>query len=176
MDTATIIDWYGPYSLEEAKQAARREYGAGLYMVIGRPPQSRRHHTPQYIGLSKSLGTRIGSSKHHVLPNLDIKEIWLGEVGSYSSSGRRRKKTHPNLSSAEWAHVFLMELEYNKKLKCNAPMPFVLLNRWWGTDYETPVDRPHKIWPDVLEYRGYGREANLVWFAPNAKSLVRDVR
>lgn len=62
---AIVIDWFGPYdTLEAAQTALRSDYGAGLYLAIGKQARQRGRSTMQYVGISKELSSRVGSLHH----------------------------------------------------------------------------------------------------------------
>ncbi len=59
---AIVIDWYGPYSVQEAIIAAKNDgYSSGLYIGIGKQFNERGTGKLQYIGISKNLATRIAN-------------------------------------------------------------------------------------------------------------------
>jgi hypothetical protein len=43
------VDWFGPYNLDSAREAAKTDYAHALYMCIGRQPYQRAR-AMQYIG------------------------------------------------------------------------------------------------------------------------------
>lgn len=159
-----LVDWYGPYSLEEALPASF-DYGDGLYAFIGKRSYQRQTSL-QYIGLASNLARRL-SSNHHKLPAVtkDL-QLWLGEVASPRSPGRKIKVTDRMLDLAEWAHVYFLQLPLNDKKKASPPdLPITVYNRWWRTDYETRhKKRPHADWPDIIDYPGNEYDGKLVWF------------
>lgn len=162
---AIVVDWYGPYTLAAALEAARYDYSTGLYVGLGKLKYERGRAKPQYIGLSKNLRSRIAN--HHKLPYItkDM-SIWLGEVATADPSGRKRKTTATSLDYAEWLHAFFLQLPLNRKKTVKAPDRSVtVLNRWWKTDYETPrVHRAHPLWPDLIDFIGPRTGAKVVWF------------
>lgn len=160
-----IIDWYGPYSIEEATKASKFDYGDGVYMVIGKAKYERNDKL-QYIGLANDLGKRL-SGHHHRIPEVKRdQKIWLGEVASPRTPGRKVKVTDRMLDLAEWAHAFFLQLPLNGKKTSNPPdMAIVIYNRWWQKDYETQYkQRPHKNWPDFIDFCGNDYLAKVVWF------------
>lgn len=168
---SAIIDWYGPYSLEEAKSASKFDYDDGLYMVIGKKKHQRASHI-QYVGLASTLGSRI-NGRHHKIPEVVREQfIWLGEVTSPRTPGRKIKVTDRMLDLAEWAHAYFLQLPLNTKKVKNPPdWPIVVYNRWWQKDYETQWGkRPHKQWPDLIDFIGNDYKAKVVWFG--AKQIV----
>lgn len=164
-----IIDWYGPYSLEEAHQASSSDYNDGLYAVIGKLKYQRSPRM-QYVGIANDLCTRLNSYHDKILQvirdNASERGIWLGEVSSSRSPGRKVKITDRMLDLAEWAHVYFLQLPLNEKKRMSPPdMPIVVYNRWWQKDYETPfLKRPHRGWPDLIDFVGLECNVKLVWF------------
>ena len=106
---AVVVDWYGPYSVEEALQAATYEYGSGLYVGIGKCRYERGSSRPQYIGLSKNLASRIAN--HQKLPEITREaKLWLGEVATSEPPGKKKRITSVSLDYAEWLHAFFLQL------------------------------------------------------------------
>lgn len=166
MKTLTaIIEWFGPYTIEEAKSASKFDYEDGLYLIIGKAKYERSPHL-QYIGIAKNLGTRL-NGVHHKIPEVTREQsIWLGEVVSPRTPGKKIKVTDRMLDLAEWAHAYFLQLPLNTKKK-NAPpdRPILVYNRWWQKDYETQyLKRPHREWPDIIDYCGPEYNAKVVWF------------
>jgi len=169
---AVVVDWYGPYSRDEALYAARHDYGPGLYVGIGKCHYQHGDPVPQYIGLSKTLGARL--SQHPKLPEITRgARIWLGEVATAETPGPKRKRTPESLDSTEWLHAYFLKLPLNERKKWTPPQrPATVLNRWWRTDRESPwVKRPHPLWPDLFDYLGPDLPARLVWFGGKQKRV-----
>ncbi|MBX9401525.1 hypothetical protein K4L06_09385 [Lysobacter sp. BMK333-48F3] len=160
----SVVDWYGPYTLEQARQAAV-DFDDGIYLAIGK--QKWKHKVRmQYVGLASSLPARLNGA-HHKLPliNRDLK-IWLGEVASPRSPGKKVKVTDRMLDLTEWAHCYFLQLPLNAKKKARPPDRAIMVyNRWWKTDGETACrQRPNRAWPDLIDYLGQEYPAKLVWF------------
>ena len=70
------------------------------------------------------------------------------------------------LDLAEWAHIYFLQLPLNEKKKARPPdRPITVLNRWWKTDYETPIQKPpHPSWPNLIDFLDDGYDTRLVWF------------
>ena len=95
------INWFGPYpTLDAARSAAKGDYDDGLYMCFGRCAGQRRPHA-QYIGLSKTLHTRLNDSHHALGRVVRERQIWLGEIVTAEPSGRKLKVTKATLDYAE---------------------------------------------------------------------------
>jgi hypothetical protein len=174
---ATVVNWYGPYTgsenhavLTAARREAANEWGKGLYAAVGRrsadPDESEEI---LYMGVGKQLSARL-NSRHHKLAGLNLTAIWLGEIGVPGIPGRKRKKIDTHLDVAEWASVFFLELPHNRKKRYKEPYTScVIVNRWWGTDFQTIHPRPISSWADIIEFdvdKGIG---NLVWFPPKKR-------
>ncbi len=57
-----------------------------------------------------------------------------------------------------------LDLPYNEKKKNPPPTPATLLNRWWFKDYERKrKQRPHKDWPDLIDFPGLKYGAKVAW-------------
>jgi hypothetical protein len=88
-----VIDWFGPYTKEEARIKAKADYGSGLYMLFGKVKYQKSASKLQYIGIAKGLFARIGNN-HHVLPLLCQEcTLWLGEVATFGIPGKQKKIT-----------------------------------------------------------------------------------
>lgn len=174
---AVVVDWYGPYerenfpdTLKAACQVASEEWGRGLYAVVGNKTGQRRgpRHL-LYVGVGDPLHRRL-TPRHHAIGKIDNGQIWLGHANVPGIPGRRRKKIHPHLDSAEWAHVYFLQTLFNEKKTMRPPdISCVVINRWWGTDFETPHDRPAARWADIIEFDEFRNTANLVWFGAKAR-------
>jgi hypothetical protein len=168
---SAIIEWYGPYTFEEAKDASKFDYDDGLYMVIGKLKRQRSAYL-QYIGIANDLRIRLNGN-HHKIPEITKDAIiWLGEVVSPRTPGRKIKVTDRMLDLAEWAHAYFLQLPLNERKKKNPPdREIVVYNRWWQKDYETRyLKRPHKEWPDIIDFGGNDYKAKVIWFG--SKQIV----
>lgn len=162
--TVALVNWYGPYSLDSALPSSF-DYDDGLYMVIGRKPYER-NTSLQYMGLASSLSRRLNGYHHKLGEVTKNLELWIGEVSSPRTPGRKIKVTDRMLDLVEWAHVFFLQLPLNDKKKGSPPdLPITVYNRWWKTDYDTKYkNRPHADWPDLLDYIDSEYDTRLVWF------------
>ena len=78
---AVVVDWYGPYTPEEARASSRIDYESGLYLGIGKRKHQKSSAVPQYVGLSKNLALRLAT--HNKLPDISRNaRFWLGEVAT----------------------------------------------------------------------------------------------
>lgn len=112
---AIVVDWFGPFSFEQARAIARAHFADGLYMLIGKVKYQKANPKLQYIAVAKGLYARLGR-QHHAVPKLtrDLK-IWLGEVASIGIPGRKRKVVHTQLDLAEWVHSYFLDLPLNER-------------------------------------------------------------
>jgi hypothetical protein len=171
---ATVVNWFGPYKGREldeipksARLAAKYDYAEGLYAAIGHRPQGAL--ALLYMGVGANLHQRLNSN-HHKLNRLPLHSLWLGEVSVAGVPGRRKKKINPHLDIVEWATAYFLRLPFNeRKSKSPPPNSCVVVNRWWGTDYEKQVKRPVAGWADIIEYDSVRGTANLVWFGASAR-------
>ena len=162
--TVALVNWFGPYSLEDAAPASF-DYKDGLYMAIGKLPYERCVYL-QYMGLASSLSRRLNNA-HHKLGNVTKEvSIWLGEVESPRTPGKKIKVTDRMLDLAEWAHIYFLKLPLNQKKRKTPPdKQIIVYNRWWKTDYETRFQkRPHADWPDLIDYSENESDTRLIWF------------
>ena len=159
-----IVEWYGPYSRDNARDAAS-DFTDGVYLALGKC-KYERPLSLQYIGLALDLQSRINGA-HHKLSRITREfSLWFGEVSSPRAPGKKTKFTDRILDLSEWAHAYFLQLPLNDRKKMNPPdLPITVYNRWWRTDYETQyMRRPHREWPDVIDYLGDEYNAKLVWF------------
>lgn len=173
------VNWYGPYkSLEDARNAALPYDWPGLYLCIGQRTQENISRL-QYIGISNSLSSRL-ISRHHKLgtPNnidntISNMKIWLGDISTAEPSGKRMKVTLTTLDYAEWLHARFLKLPLNdKKTKQLPPRSVTVLNRWFYPDFESPYrNRPHRDWPNLIDYPHNGMTARAVWFGGKQKTF-----
>jgi len=149
---AIIVDWYGPYSLGDTITPARDDFGAGLYMAIGRKTSSKEDIL-QYVGISKNLASRLTTSQNLLHLNQGA-TVWLGEVSTVGRIGAATIKGMEQVALAEWLLAFYLQPKLNERKTTNPPSCVAtLINRWWKTDYETPRrNRPHKDWPDIIDH------------------------
>lgn len=174
---ATVANWYGPYTastevevLAKARKAAKEDWSKGLYAAIG-PGKTPRPGARRllYMGVGNPLHSRL-IPQHHRLGKLSLRQIWLGEIGVPGIPGKRPKKIDTHLDMVEWASAFFLELPFNRMKRRNPPdTSCVVVNRWWGTDFETSSAKPLRSWPDIIEYDVDKELGNLVWFAPTRR-------
>jgi hypothetical protein len=102
------IDWFGPYSLEEAFEATKDVHWPGLYMCLGMTPYQRATHV-QYVGIGKNIRTRLKTDHHKLQKVSRRRQLWLGEVSTAEPSGKKLKVTAATLDYAEWLHARFMQ-------------------------------------------------------------------
>lgn len=161
---AIVVDWFGPYDLVSAKKAAKEDFENGLYLLIGKAKYQKSDSKLQYVGIASTLYLRL-IGNHHVIPELSQElTIWLGEVASFGIPGKKSKVTDAMLDLSEWLHSYFLDLPCNDKKKNPPPTPTTLLNRWWFKDYERRrKQRPHKDWPDLIDFSGIEYGAKVAW-------------
>ncbi|MCX7300160.1 MAG: hypothetical protein NTX73_07230 [Rhodobacterales bacterium] len=159
------VNWFGPYDLDSANEAARKDYQHALYMCLGKK-KHERDRALQYIGIGSKVHTRLTEGHHKLQDVTRERQIWLGEIETAEPSGKKLKVTKATLDYAEWLHARFLKLPLNeKKTKALPPRSVTVLNRWFKVDYETPRrKRPHPDWPDLIDYPAYGLPARIVWF------------
>ena len=162
---AVVIDWFGPYKLNEKLRIATRDYySGGLYVSIGKT-KFKKQSNLQYIGISDSLHDRVNVSH----PKLNLIErdnsIWLGEIVSFSVPGKRIFVKESQLEIAEWALIYFLKPRLNVKKRAKPPShPCTVLNRWWHSNYNTPrMTSPHPDWADIINYYGMDEEAQVIY-------------
>ena len=162
---AIIVDWYGPYTFDDARVAAKEDYADGLYLVIGKK-KGERSRRIQYVGVSNNLSQRVSNGHHKIHEVTRDREFWLGEIGSIGLPGKKRSVIDERIDLAESAHAFFLQPPLNDRKTYYAPRkPLTVLNRWWRRDYETAWKRrPHKDWPELIDFTGIEYGARLVWF------------
>ena len=170
----SVIDWVGPYSWSEAA-AASADYEDGVYVAIGKTKRQRSSRL-QYVGLASNLSSRI-NGYHHKLEKItrDL-EIWLGEVVSPRTPGKKLKVTDRMLDLSEWAHAYFLQLPLCERKTTNPPDGAITVyNRWWSklADDAPRKKRPHEDWPDFIEFIGYEYDAKTVWFG--RRQIVQQV-
>lgn len=168
-----VVDWYGPYTLEEARTATP-DFGDGIYMATG-ACKYQRAVRPQYLGITSSLSSRLNGDHHKLSLVTREQELWLGEIASYRRPGRKTKATDRMLDLAEWAHIYFLQLPLNEKKRAQPPdYPITVYNRWWRNDYATPHRRrPHQRWPDLIDFVDCDYPAKVVWFG--RRQVIRPV-
>jgi hypothetical protein len=167
-EMAAVVGWYGPYEdIRTARLAARKDYGAGLYVAFGYPHSPARGR-PRflYVGVGAPLSSRL-INNHHAIGEGKIAQltsIWLGEIVSHKRPGRREKKIEPLIDSVEWAMVSLLGPYKNTRKTSFPATSIAIMNRWYSSDdYETSVTKPATIWPDIIECAGANAPAHLCW-------------
>ncbi len=163
---ALVVDWYGPYTYKDARIAAKNDFSDGLYLVTGKIKHQKARVALQYAGVAKDLYSRLNNGHHKIHQVTRDQKFWFGEIGSVGLPGPKSKVIDTRIDLAEWAHAYFLKLPLNGRKTKHAPdRPLTVLNRWWKIDYETPrTRRPHKDWPDLIEYPGKGYGAKIVWF------------
>jgi hypothetical protein len=177
--TAIIIDCYGPYSLSDAKEVARENFGAGAYVAFGKRRHQKSSSQFQYIGIAANLANRLNEDHENLSKITRERILWLGEVASIGIPGPKEKKTDIQLDLVEWAHAFFLKPRLNNKKTCSPPgRGLTIINRWWRTDFESArTRRPHKELPDIIDYFGPDYGARIVLIGLKVKRLsLNDIK
>lgn len=156
------------------RQESRRSTttGTGLYLALGKCKGERRN-AMQYVGIGGALHTRLNERHHKLSLITREKQIWLGEIATAEPSGKRLKATRTTLDYAEWLHARFLRLPLNDmKTKALPPRGVTVLNRWFGTDYDTPRRRPHPDWPDLIDYPDFKLPARAAWFGRRQRKFL----
>lgn len=179
MPYAALIDWCGPFPTIEAacKAVSGEGYGEALYMAIGSRRGQKMSHI-QYVGITSDLTKRFnGNHPIQLLLRERTLRLYVGVVTSQAVAGKKAahhaKRFSIPLYLAESVIAFLMELPLNKDKRCNPPKDsVVVVNRWYRTDFATRRRRrPHRSWPDLLEYDWDEGIGDLAWHGKGRKHL-----
>ncbi|VVT00448.1 hypothetical protein [Erythrobacter sp. EC-HK427] len=183
MTYAVVVDWYGPYGSVKESRTAIRDWGFGevLYMAAG---TVGRQSVPklQYVGITSGFENRL-NTRHKIRTTVEDEglSIYIGEVSSQAVAGRKASHHHKNFTVptylAESAIAFFLQLPLNSDKRCSRPKDsVVLLNRWWKTDIETRSRRrPHRDWPDFIEYDAHSDTGSVVWHGRRRKHFSSDL-
>jgi len=156
--TTVIVDWRGPYTLEDIEK--KPDWKNGLYLFSGKR-KSKKTKEVQYCGITEgSYASRF--KQHHKL--LEINRnlgIWLGSV-SYPQDATRYY-----LEIAEAIIIYFWQPALNDRKTVYAPKPVTVISRWLKPN-GLPRMRQHpmcKDIDDVLSWDGeLWRSGNLtVW-------------
>ena len=167
-EMSAVVGWYGPYpDTASAKQAADRDYNAGLYVAFGYPAQQTRGR-PRflYVGVGSPLASRLTPAHHAIGTNAvaRITSLWLGEILSHKRPGRRENSGEPLMHAVEWAMIALLRPCKNVRKTSFPPNSFAIMNRWYSPeDYETRAPKPASIGPDILACAGTDAPAYCCW-------------
>jgi hypothetical protein len=168
------IDWFGPYSLDDARRAAANDgYGPGLYMCTGRR-EGEEVSAIQYVGIGKALQARLIPGHHKLQLVVAERRLWLGQISTAEPSGKKIKVTQAGLDYAEWLHARFLRLPLNdKKTKSLPPRSVTVLNRWFrADDWTGRRNRPHPDWPDLIDFPAYEMPARAVWFGGRQRRFL----
>jgi len=169
------IDWYGPYTLEDAFETAKSDFRFALYLCIGKR-KFQRKQSLQYVGIGTNVSKRLAKTHHKLQHVSRDRQIWLGEIATAEPSGKKMRPTPATLDFAEWAYARFFDLPLNEKKTVGMPSrSFTVLNRWWKKDYETPFQkRPHADWPDLIDhsYPDWEQPVRKVWFGGKQERIL----
>lgn len=173
---AVAVDWYGPsYSISQAQRLGRENQVEECLYVAYEPSGKER----SYVGISKNISGRI-TPRHDILggwPDGSF-ELWIGIVVSQSEPGRKPSnspKIHSEaLHFAEHATAFFVETSENRRKVQSPPKRSgILFNRWFKLEPDWPrhKERPHRNWPDFIEYDENENAGRNVYFGGHVESF-----
>lgn len=160
---AIIIDWYGPFSLQDAIKDVSQNSWKGIYLAIGKTKYMRGRSPIQYVGIG-NLRSRLKEDHHKLKLIVRDRKIWLGDIVSLRIPGPKKKKTDILFDLAEWLLVYFLEPPLNDRKRRRPPHREVtLINRWWKSDDSPRKRRPHPDWPILIDYPGIDYPVRVCW-------------
>lgn len=135
-----VIEWQGPFSLDEINEIKDKRNSGSLYLVSGLQRYQHGQSVVQYIGISKR-GAAIRFKDQGHKSELVSREcqFWLGHITNTS------EKNKDNRELAEYALVYTCQPSLNKMKKSTRPHePVVVINRWLN---EAGEYRQRRVWP-----------------------------
>ena len=150
-----IIEWQGPYNLEEIKEDS--DWGDGLYIATG-ILKNKQTEEIQYCGLTEGGFYGRLSSHHKIISITRNQQFWIGEVVYL------KKPTRFHMEMAESIIIYFWQPTLNERKTAYPPKPVTLISYWLKPD-GSPRLRQHKLCKDlddVLSWDGkYWRTGNL---------------
>lgn len=153
MAVAVVVDWYGPYSLQEFKSEMRTwDRGTkALYFAV------RSGNVVSYLGLTESPHTRFNC--HPKIEHEMNLRFYCGEIVSQGLSGRRQRTKPTDLCIAEHALIAWHKPELNARLTHrDLDDCVVVYSRFFDRDDVESVVCPLIKFPSVIAYNSYSRE------------------
>ena len=153
-----IIEWQGPYTLEELKEDS--DWGDGLYIATGKL-KNKQTEEIQYCGITEG-GFFYRLSNHHKINEITRNQrFWIGDI----VYPKRPSRDHMEL--AESIIIYFWQPTLNERKKVSPPKPITIIGHWLKSD-GSPRFRQHplcKDFDDVLSWDGkLWRTGNLsVW-------------
>ena len=149
-----VIEWQGPFSLDEINEIKDKRNSGSLYLVSGLQRYQHGQSVVQYIGISKrGAAIRFKDKEHKSELVSRERQYWLGHIINVS------EKNKDNRELAEYVLVYTCQPPLNEKKIVNRPsQPAIVINRWLnkaGVAY-----RKYRVWPvqkvvpDVILYDG----------------------
>ncbi|RTQ46009.1 hypothetical protein EJV47_22890 [Hymenobacter gummosus] len=139
--TSVIIEWKGPYTLEQVKELG---VGNGIYLLTGQKKRSRSYRDQlQYCGITER-GFYDRLCRNHPKREMirpDSLGIWLGQVLHPISADRSYLEHIEHCLVSFWA-VHMNE----KKRATNPKKPICLVSRWMR-----PNDKPYIRFPEPIQ-------------------------
>jgi G:T-mismatch repair DNA endonuclease (very short patch repair protein) len=143
-----IINWYGPYTLDEVTYEA--ESGDGIYLITGKL-KYQRNPDILYCGITE--GTFYNRFKYHHKKDLVFREqrFWLGKI-KYPVNFNRN-----DLETAEKIIIYVWEPRLNERKKVSPPTQTTLLSFWFKKDH-TPRTNQLEIYRDLYDVISWNGE------------------
>ena len=137
---AFVIEWQGPYTLEEINELQDKRNSGSMYMVSGLHRYQHGESIVQYIGISKRGAAIRFHDKGHKSELVSREcQYWLGHITNAPETNK------DNRELAEYALIYTCQPPLNEKKKVTRPkQPVVVINRWLN---EAGEYRQRRVWP-----------------------------
>jgi len=145
--TTLIVDWRGPFTLEDIERDP--ELSNGLYLATGKLKYQRSANI-QYCGITEGSFFNRLRYHHKVHEIFKEQQFWLGSIRYPNEASRRYLELVESMIICFW------KPKLNEKKKFAAPKSITLINKWFKKDY-TPRYRQHtlcKHLDDVISWDG----------------------
>lgn len=149
-----VIEWQGPFSLDEINEIKDKKNSGSLYLVSGLQRYQRGDSVVQYIGISKRGAAIRFKDKEHkseLVPR--ERQYWLGHITNAP------EKKESNLRLVEHALLYTCKPPLNVQNVDRQPhFPVLVVNRWLNKSGD--IYRQRRIWPvqkdvpDIIMFDG----------------------